>query len=426
MASLTIVRSSKHTVKFSNFNKQQQLKAFLKEYRRVASLVLDLLWDRPFHWQDKELNITKEKYDCPTFISTPNLNIETTLSARALKCCSTQVCGMIKSATEKPRKRQYMLAKLTEQGKTVENLLRAIAKQKIVKPNTENIKAELNSICCDFIETDTNFNGFLQLKSIGKTYGKIRIPIAFHRHSNRLKSKGKLLNSFLVSAKTIDFRWELPKKPIKKQGLTLGADQGYKDLLTLSNGTVTPKTDSHGHSLETITKRLARKKKGGKAFAQTQQHRLNFTNWSVNQLNLTNTKEIRLEEIINITYKRRTSRLLSHWCNTLIRDKLKSKCEEEQVALTFIPSTYRSQRCSSCGWVQKSNRKRKQFKCKSCGCSLDSDLNAAQNLTLDLPRVSVGLRNQKLNLKGFYWSLKGFSFDGEDFTVSLSPNKPTE
>lgn len=117
---------------------------------------------------------------------------------------------------------------------------------------------------------------------------------------------------------------------------------------------------------------------------------------------------------------------MSHWCNTLIRDKLKSKCEEEEVLLTLQPSVYRSQRCFSCGWVCKTNRKSKQFKCKACGHSNDADVNAAKNLTLELPLVSYTMRNQKLNLKGFYWRHEGFSLDGEEFTVSLSKNKLTE
>lgn len=114
---------------------------------------------------------------------------------------------------------------------------------------------------------------------------------------------------------------------------------------------------------------------------------------------------------------------MSHWCNTIIRDKLKSKCEEEEVLLTLQPSAYRSQRCFSCGWICKANRKGKQFRCLKCGHVCDADLNAAKNLSLDLPKVSYALRNQKLNLKGFFWKSQGFSFDGEEFTVSLSQNK---
>lgn len=300
-----MIKTSKHTIKFANKAKQSNLKAFLKEYRRVATLVLNTLWDNPYPWKSKTLNIANQQYDCPTFISTVNLNITTTLSARALKCCSTQVCGLIKAATEKPRRRQYMLQKLTKENKPTKNLLKAIAKQRIIKPNTANIKAELNSICCDYQIATNSFDGFLQLKSIGKTYGKIRIPLNNHRHSLKLKSQGKLLTSFLISGKSVDFRWESPNRPAKAQGLILGADQGYKDILTLSNSTTTPKYDNHNHTLESITKKLSRKRKGSRAFGRAQVQRKNFINWSINQLNFTNVKEIKLEEIININYRRK-------------------------------------------------------------------------------------------------------------------------
>lgn len=414
-----MIRSSKHTIKLANRNKQLQLRSFLKEYRRVAKIILDYLWDRPYTFGNKTLDISNQFYQVPKFISTINLNLNTTLSARALKCCSTQVCGMIRAVLEKPRKRLYMLKKLKKENKPTKKLERKIARQKITKPYTGNIKAELNSICCDYQTTNDRFDGFLQLKSIGKAYGKIRLPINFHRHSNKLKRKGQLLNSFLISDTSVDFRWQLPNKPAKRKGETLGADQGYKDLLTFSNGAVTNKTNSHNHSLETITKTLARKRKGSKSFKRTQEHRLNFINWSINQLNFKGIKEIKLEKIVNIRYRRKSSRLMSHWCNPLIRDKLKSKCEEEQVVFTLQPSAYRSQRCYSCGWVCKASRKGKLFKCLKCGYESDSDLNAAKNLKLNLPDATA-LRNQKLNLQGFFWTFKGFSFDGEEFTVSLS------
>ena len=157
-------------------------------------------------------------------------------------------------------------------------------------------------------------------------------------------------------------RWNIPENKPKLNGNVIGADQGYKDILTLSNGTVTQKKDIHNHSLESITKKLTRKKKGSKSFFKAQIHRKNFINWSINQLNFENIKELRLENIINIRYKRKSSRLMSHWCNPIIRDKLIDKCKEEEVLLVLQSSTYRSQRCHQCGMVRKANRKGKLYK----------------------------------------------------------------
>ena len=41
----------------------------------------------------------------------------------------------------------------------------------------------------------------------------------------------------------------------------IGIDQGLKTVATLSDGQTTPDTDCHGHSLQSVIKKLSRKKK---------------------------------------------------------------------------------------------------------------------------------------------------------------------
>jgi putative transposase len=91
---------------------------------------------------------------------------------------------------------------------------------------------------------------------------------------------------------------------------------------------------------------------------------------------------------------------LSHWTNTLIRDKVEQICEDNGVTLIHQSSTYRSQRCSECGTVRKANRKGKIYSCKTCGLVIDADLNAAINHEKNLPEIPYTLRNMKLN-KGY-------------------------
>jgi hypothetical protein len=130
---------------------------------------------------------------------------------------------------------------------------------------------------------------------------------------------------------------------------------------------------------------------------------------------------------VNINYGRTTSRKMSHWTNTLIRDKLFHKAEEQEVLVVSQPSAYYSQRCSGCGLVRKANRKGKQYTCK-CGCTLDSDLNAAKNHEQDLYYLNWELRkllrtNRKNIGKGFYWRKNGlYEVTGEEFGVPLSTN----
>ena len=187
-----------------------------------------------------------------------------------------------------------------------------------------------------------------------------------------------------------------------------------KDMLSMSNNTVSQKTENHGHTLESIIEKVSRKKKGSKGFAKAKQHQVNFVNRSINLLNFSDINDFRLEQIWNIGYKNPTSRKLGHWQNTLIRDKIASRCEDEGVRFTLQSSTYRSQRCSGCGNVRKANRKGKVYICKRCNLVIDSDLNAALNHAIDLPEIPWTLRRLNLNRgDGFLWNPDGFfDFNG--------------
>jgi hypothetical protein len=91
--------------------------------------------------------------------------------------------------------------------------------------------------------------------------------------------------------------------------------------------------------------------------------------------------------------------MISHWTHSLIKKKVLALAEQNGVHFVQQDSKYRSQRCSSCGLVKKSNRKGEIYSC-SCGIKIDSDLNAARNHEVDLP--DVGFLG-KLNTTGFYW-----------------------
>jgi IS605 OrfB family transposase len=401
-----MIRISSHTTKFAHQSKRNNLRLFLDEYRRMAQVYLDYLWDHPNIFNGKTLDVTNQKYDCPTFLTADintKLNTTTTLSARALKCCSTQVCGIVKAVLEKPRKRLYILTKLTKEHQDVTQLRNKITKHPITKPVVKGLKAELNSICCDYRDTQKYFNGYLQLHALGKTFGKIRVPIKHHRQSRKW-CQGILLKSFLVSEDTINFRWELAAPKERTAGIILGADQGYKTVVTLSNGVITQQQDRHGHTLETITKRLTRKTKGSKAFGRTQHHRTNYINWSLNQIDLSSTQVLRLEKIKNLRKFARTSRKLSHFTYTELFSRLESLCTTNGVQIEYINPTYTSQRCNKCGWVRSSNRKGKQFKCEICKHSEDSDLNAARNIAMALRPIGRQERLLHRNRKGFYWN----------------------
>jgi len=219
------------------------------------------------------------------------------------------------------------------------------------------------------------------------------------------------MTQFIIEATA--FGVFLLQKNDKKSDI-LGVDVGALDTISCSNGIQT-KEDCHGHTLGTILKKLAKKKKGSKAFERTANHRDNYINWSVNQLNLYNVKELRIENIKDIRRGKSSSRFLSGWTYTKIFSKLERLAEEHDVHVSKVDPTYTSQRCSKCGFVHKKSRSGKKFSCTSCNFSIDSDLNAAINIANDrLLPIKSSFRNKSLNRSGFFW------LEGQDPIVPVS------
>jgi len=418
-----VIKSSSHTFSRVNSGKQDILNEFLNEYRLAAQTIVNHIWKNGCSGGDGEFNVKESKLDMPSMLQSSiatDAGVDAALTGRALKCCITQCCGMIRAETEKQRKRLYILKKKKSEGvgkKKLGKLIKRIKENIPVKPNCSNINAELNSICMD-IQDGNSFDGFVRLKSIFKDKREIKIPFDFHKKANELKAKSsRMLNSILISNKKINLRWEIPKAKKRINGEVVGADQGYKDVLNIANKDIaikTPKTCIHDHSLESIICKVSKKKKGSNAFKRAKLHQKNFVNWSLNQLNLKDVKQINLEKIWNIGYKTGKSRKMSHWQNTLIRDKVIDLCLVNGVHFTEQSCTYKSQRCFGCGSVRKANRKGKVYECKNCGNVDDADENAARNHSIFLPEIPYSLRKLNLNRKdGFFWNPDGiFNLEG--------------
>lgn len=390
--------------------------------RTVVESYIDYIWSTAILLKNGTyFDIKNDKLSVPDYIDYSILPYFS-ISARLKSSLATQALGMIKAATVKRKNLLYGLSKQTD-SKIIERFKTKLQKTPLVKPSvSKNFSIELSSKCAEFIPSDSkHFMGFLVLKSLG--YGKInKIPIPITRQQ-RINSKykdWKMKGSFLISKDNIQLRWEKDfEGKIKTHTRLVGADTGFKTVVTLSDGQFTPLEDSHGHSLESICRKMIRKKKGSKGYAKAQDHRKNFINWSINQLNFSNIHTIALEKISNIFYKNKTSALMNRWTNSLIERKVMQKAEEENVSILLNNPTYRSQRCSSCGLVKQSQRKGKVYSC-SCGAKLDSDLNGSINNEEYLPQIPNWLRSSKLNISGFYWKPEGFfNLEGEEI---MSPS----
>ena len=419
---MPVVRSSPIRLAEANPGKLDTLHAFLVEYRSVVQQVVDHVWEHGLAIGGRVLDIPSGRLDVPSFIPVACLpTLDTPLSGRAVKCASTQAMSMLRAALVRRRKDLSWRSKLD--GKPEPIVLRRRLAQPLVKPSACGISAELTSICAKLSwDTKTTFDGWLELASLGKAYGRLYLPVKRHRHLNKL-AKGRQLTSFLVSETRVDVRFSSEPAELGPQAdRVVGADTGLKTVLTLSDGQATPSMDCHGHSLTDICGRLARCRKGSKAFGRAQAHRTNFINWSVNQLDMTRIKEVRLERVRNINYGRHATRRMQAWTNADIQRKVERLAEERNVSVKLQSSSYRSQRCSSCGTVRKANRKGKVYSCKRCGFVCDADLNAARNHEQNLPPIPDAFFRTGRNLRdGFLWNSSGcFLLSGAEPAVPPS------
>ena len=414
----TSVRSSRHKI-FPNKQKEANLESFIEEYKRYVSVLIDYVWENGYSVYNPSLNhLEAPKFFDSTFLDT----FSTTLGGMLRQTAGLQALGILKSATEKQRKRIFQLKKLqkkqsrgklnSKEENNLKKLHSTVNKTKFSKPTLPKdfqITISRPDVVKVFTQNKENkkfsFDEFIRLSLAGEQ-GTILIPLNYHKQSRKLLKQGakrKLTAVTMQSAKEIDLIWEIVT-PVKTEGKTVGCDQGITTCLSMSDGQVTTK-NKHGKDLTTIQHTLARRKPGSKGFQRTQQERKNHINWALNQLEFGGVKEVRLEKIFQIRKGKNNSSYMKRWSYTLIKEKLERLSETEGFCITEVPNKFRSQRCNKCGYVNKKNRKGKTFTCKSCNHTTDADLNAASNLELCLVEVPYWVFDQQINRKeGFFWT----------------------
>ena len=412
-----MILSSKIKITDQNTNKTDQLEMLHVEYVRVLRLLIDSYWNHYNldHYDYKKHGLRKWTY----YPSIPTLELDSILSARMICCAKNQAIGIIKGVTSKLNKLFYALSQ--EQNKPVPNKDKIASLQRVIQKKRNLTKPfisyktpmELNSIVFKKVDNKTKtFDSVYQLHSVwnseykkkNKLTNKINLVVKSHRHDNKLDNMGKEMTSFLVTPSGFNIRYDI-KTPKVKKGITAAIDQGISYCITLvdESGNIQQSVPcNHKHTLKSILLKMRRKKKGSNNFSNCQDHRTNYVNWTINQLDLTGIKEIRLERLRDIDRGRRTSRFLRSFPYVEIRTKLQKVCDLSGVRLVEQSSMYRSQRCSSCGFVRKDNRKGDVFCCKGCGHTEQADVNSAKNHLVNIPEINS--RNPLSRTTGFYWN----------------------
>ena len=387
-----MIKSSKSSILFSNSNKLMKLYEFIDEYKNVVSQFVDILWQI----DDISRLISK---DLTSQISS------TWLSARAIQSAAKQASGIVRGTRAKQKRRLFIISKLVEEKKfkQARKLQRIYDETSVSKPNIQNVEPELDSrfVSIHLETNETSFDGWIHLSSLGNKI-TLDIPFKKHKHFNKLLVKGVLKKGIHLSKKNITFMFDIPDPEPITDGVVLGIDIGQTTTLSCSNGQVISECP-HGHTYKSICNDLSRKTKDSKGFKRKQKHRTNYLHWVINQLNLVGVKQVNRENIQYLRKGKKTSKSLQHWNYGELFDGLSQYLCDLGVREHKLDPTYTSQRCSSCGWVRKGNRKGKKFTCNLCSYEHDADLNASSNLSFELEVLSPQQRLLHKNRQGFYW-----------------------
>ncbi|MCI2430670.1 transposase [Candidatus Acetothermia bacterium] len=197
---MKITRSVKCTLRFATATKRKRLQTIMVEYARVVNLFIDRFWTQGL---PKKAGLLKPVVDLP----------QTWFTARLRKVAAREAIDMIKSARERDG-------------------------EKASKPVHKGRRMCLSSTIASLKEPKdaSEFDAWLHLSSIGEDL-IFDIPIRFHKHWHHWQSRGRRLESYVVTPKYVQFAFEIETgaKPESPQAV-VGIDTGMNVLATRSDG----------------------------------------------------------------------------------------------------------------------------------------------------------------------------------------------
>ena len=343
---LIMIRTSQHTLKFSNDCKIEYLGRLFQDYQLDLQEYVNLIWNE---------QLPLEKYlsskDLPT-----------------LRCKHSVYKNIIyKQASEIIRSQRK--------------------KKRKTKPEVKNVSIMLDENCFKHLSNTKSFDEFIQISLPYKSDTskrntlKLRLPIKQHKQSLKFKDWTRKKS---VQLKKINGNYYLKffyekEEPIKKEvGESLGIDIGYKKLIATS------REEYLGTEIINIYDKISKKKQGSKNFKQALIQRDQTINQICNQLDLSNVSILYIEALKNVKHKSKFSKKfnnkLQRWSYPRVIHKLEMICEEQGINLVKVSPEYTSQTCSKCGFVDSNSRKGEIFECTNCRIILDADYNASKNI----------------------------------------------
>lgn len=385
-----ITRSTSHILKYQTSSKNNLLEKMFDDYENDLKCYIEL--------------ILKGVLPLKINLSTPLLPVISIESSAWRQVIYKTASEIIRSQAQKANDKRYkkykkLYARCARDGRRTAFLgkryselnLKAIFKTKYFSiPALKNFSLMLDQRLVNIRSTSGAFDEFIQISSPVKDSSKknralmIRLPIKHYKHSLKYRNDSGWTRKKSIQFKRINGKYyanliyERPEAPRKNNSSTIAFDQGYKKLLSDSNGL------HYGAEMFGLYEKISRKKQGSKAFKRLLITRNEMINRTINEINFDDVSHIIIENLKNVKHKSKifhtVMNKIQRWSYPKTVLKLERFCEENGVLLTKINPAYTSQTCSNCGVVDAKSRQGELFDCQHCGMKMDADSNAAMNI----------------------------------------------
>jgi len=318
---------------YANKGKVEKVLEVLKEYRKTAQKIANLQWN--YFYKNQTFN---------KYISVKE--VESKLSERYKQSCLWQVYVVKEKEPNKAKEFDYWIRFSTlEKGKPV------------YIPLKKNSYAEaLEGEFLNFIQVVQLDDGDIEIKRVKelkkKNYTPITESIAIDLGLTPLfaTDKGDLFGrNFIEKLKEFDRKITNRMAYLQKNNTKPSSDKKYRELVRKFREFVK-------NEINRLLNRLLEIYKPAKIIVE----KLDF----------------RSPEL-----SKRLNRLIQNFGRRFVREKLKRFEELYSIQVIEVNSAYTSQECSSCGYVDKNNRKDTQvFECKACKLQINAQVNGARNI----------------------------------------------
>ncbi|MGC8853239.1 MAG: RNA-guided endonuclease TnpB family protein, partial [Hydrogenobacter sp.] len=264
------------------------------------------------------------------------------------------------------------------------------------KPSFKNISMHLDSKVATLEDNkkSKSYDKWLKISTLDKR-NPVLIPLKNNAYAETVE--GNLLNFYQVQIEDgkllVRLTKEIKKREYRPVVPKIAIDLGLNPLFATDKG------DLIGRRFleflikldEKITKRMAYLQKEGIKPSQDRKYRelvrklreflKNEINRYINRLIETYRPAKIIVERLDFRgqdLSRRMNRLLSRFGKKIVNEKLRSLQEIYNIEVIKVNPAYSSQECSSCGYVDRQNRKDTQeFECKACGKKVNAQVNSA-------------------------------------------------